>query len=121
VPFVVHWPNGTKKINAKLTSHLDMVPSVMRYIGVTNPPSDYSNGYPLQDANYTRDFAYIGNWNDNAILTNKYVHTFSNLPNRMFDNKTYDTKTYKLVDPGADKQKQQILLKVLKQNSRFIN
>jgi len=94
VPFVVHWPNGTKKVNAKLTSHLDMVPSVMRYIGVTNPPSDYSNGYPLQDANYTRDFAYIGNWNDNAILTNRYVHTFSNLPNRMFDNKTYDTKTY---------------------------
>jgi len=120
VPFSIKWPDNRAKVVHKLTSHLDVVPTLLSAIGVTNESSNYSNGFNLRDEKYKRDFAYIGNWNENAILSDNYVHLFSNLPNRVFDNKSYATKEYKLVDNNEDKKKNTILLKVMEENSRFI-
>ena len=120
VPFVVKWPGSERKTINNLTSHLDIVPTLMKYIGVENDVQDYSNGFDLLSSDYKRDYAYIGNWNDNGILTDKYVHVFSNLPDRIFDNKSYITSSYETVNRKEDKQLQAILLNVLKENSRFI-
>ncbi len=121
VPFIVHLPKSEHKVINKLTSHLDIVPTLMSYVGVDNETKDYSSGYSLLSPEYNREFAYIGNWNDNAILTDEYVNVFSNLPDRIFDNKTYKTKSYELVTDQKDTKRQAILLKVLDENSRFIH
>lgn len=119
VPFLVHLPENKHKIITKLTSHLDLVPTLMSYIGVDNPTGDYSNGYNLLDKNYNREQAYIANWNNNAILTDKYTYVFSNMPDQIFDNKIYNTKTYKEIK-NQKTQKQKVIFEALKQNSKFI-
>lgn len=119
VPFIVHLPENKHKTVTKLTSHIDVVPTLMSYIGVENDVSDYSNGNSLFDKKFNREQAYIGNWNNNAILTDEYTYIFSNLPDRIFDNKTYKTKDYIEVD-SQDVNRQKIILKTLNENSRFI-
>ncbi|WP_457745613.1 sulfatase-like hydrolase/transferase [Sulfurimonas sp.] len=120
VPFIVHLPNQTQyREITKLTSNIDLVPTLMSYIGVSNTPNDYSNGQDLFSDSYMRTQAYIGNWNDNGILTDKYIYVFSNMPDKIFDNKIYDTKTYEEVNP-KDSNKQQVILKALNENSKFI-
>jgi len=120
VPFIVHLPQEDRyKEVTELTSNIDLVPTLMSYIGVSNKTDSYSNGDNLFSPKYKRDQAYIGNWNDNAILTDKYIYVFSNMPDKIFDNKIYDTKTYKEVHP-KDSQKQKVILKALHENSKFI-
>ena len=119
VPFIIHLPENKGKTVTKLTSHIDVVPTLMTYIGVENNVSDYSNGDSLFNKNFNRDEAYIGNWNNNAILTDEYTYIFSNLPDRMFDNKTYKTKEYIEVNT-QDANRQKLILKTLNENSRFI-
>jgi len=119
VPFIMHLPENKHKVINRLTSHLDVVPTLMSYIGVENDTNDYSNGYSLFDKNYNRKQAYIGNWNNSAVLTEKYTYVFSNLPNKIFENKTYKTDSYELVK-DKDTNRQKVTLKVLNENSRFI-
>ncbi len=119
VPFIIHLPTNEHKTVTRLSSHLDLVPTLLSYIGVENDPSDYSNGYSLFDENYNRKQAYVGNWNNNAILTDDYTYVFSNLPNRIFDDKTYSTEKYIEVE-AKNTNRQNVILQVLNENSRFV-
>lgn len=119
VPFIIHTPENQAKVITQLTSHIDVVPTLMSYIGVQNDTSDYSNGSSLFDENFHREHAYIGNWNNNAILTDEYTYIFSNMPDRIFDNKTYKTKGYTEVN-AKNTNRQKLTLKVLNENSRFV-
>jgi hypothetical protein len=121
-PFIVKLPKGMhlelpKDFPNTLTSHIDVIPSILTLIGVNNKPSTYSNGQSLFDTHYHREFTFIGNWNDNAILTQKYTYVFSNLPNKLFKNNIRDTQDYHRVEnihiPTP------ILLKVMKENKKF--
>lgn len=73
VPMIVHWPKGLKNQMPKgnyrhRTTHYDIVPTLMRELGVQNPPSDYSMGEFLTDSIDRGDelvgshlnFAFIG-------------------------------------------------------------
>lgn len=46
-PLVVWMPGRAPATYDKLTSHLDLVPTIMPLLGVTNPTSDYSSGINL--------------------------------------------------------------------------
>ena len=118
VPFIVHWPGGGHKDIYKMSSHLDVAPTLVSYVGVTTDPVKYSVGNNLLDKNYQRDFAFVGNWNNNAMLTTDYTYVFNNV--NFFESKVYSSKTYQVVDEPKNSSKQKILLDVMEQNSRFV-
>jgi membrane-anchored protein YejM (alkaline phosphatase superfamily) len=49
VVFVMHMPGMKKTEIDRLTSHLDVVPTLIKELGYANPVSDYSQGIPLLD------------------------------------------------------------------------
>lgn len=125
-PFIVKLPKSMQgKVELPkgypdvLTSHNDLVATLLTLVGVENKTSDYSNGYNMFDKDFHRDYVPSSNWNNNAIITNEHTYVFSNLPNKMFKNEVRDTKTYKKVDT-KEKIDPKILLKVLNENKMFL-
>ncbi len=47
VPLVIHMPGQAPTILSHRTSHVDLVPTILPALGVTNPSSDYSTGTNL--------------------------------------------------------------------------
>lgn len=101
-----------------LTSHTDVIPTLMKIIGVENDPSDYTNGKNIFSKNYKREYAFCANWNHNALITSKYTYVFSNTPDKMFQNEVRDSTTYQLVKGVSIPSK--LLLDVMQQNSKFL-
>ncbi len=116
-PLLIKWPGNEPRVITKLTSALDIAPTLLRYLGVQNDPESYSHGRDLRDANYNRDYAYVGNWNDNGIVTPELTYVFSNL--QLFNNEVRDTRTYKKTK-RKDAKIDTILLEVLQQNRQFV-
>jgi len=53
------------------TSHLDVAPTVLRRLGVTNPASDYAEGVPLDQA-AKQPYRLVASWNAMAYLGPEY-------------------------------------------------
>ncbi len=121
IPFIVKLPKSLAgKVSApmdQMTSHIDVVPTLMHLLGVENPADDYSNGHNLFDANFSRRFAFCANWNNNAIITEKYTYVFANRPDKMFDNAVRLTSTYQKVRQKADPK---LIVEVMNENRRFL-
>ncbi len=47
VPLVIRAPGAAPRRDTHTSSHLDIVPTLMTMLGVTNPPDDYSLGHDL--------------------------------------------------------------------------
>lgn len=60
-PLVIYKPNAAPLVSDQMTSHMDLVPTIMPLLGVTNPSSDYSTGYNLL-AGEKRSHTYISDW-----------------------------------------------------------
>ncbi len=113
--FEVELPQGYPD---NLTSHADLVPTLLHFLSVLNNPDDYANGKNLFDKNYKRKYAFCANWNHNAIITSQMTYVFSNLPNKMFDLEVYDTQTYKKI--FNHKPPAKLIVDVMEQNSKFL-
>jgi len=109
----VHIPN-----NQTLTSHQDIIPSILSLLGIQTDPSVYSNGYNIFEKNFSREYIYSANWNNNAIITPKYTAVFSNLPNKFLKNEIRDTNNYKELNGVTIDSS--LIMKVLKENTKFI-
>ena len=116
-PLIIHMPNSQVKEISTMTSSLDIIPTLLNILGVKNDSKDYAHGKDLFANNYTRDCSFVGNWNSNAIVCNKYTIEISNLS--MF-NTIYDTKSYQKIEDYDKNSVTNILLKALKENSRFL-
>ena len=66
-PLVIYMPQKAPAITDKLTSHADVVPTLMPLLGVTNPKEDYSIGLDLFGTQ-TRDHVYIADWDRLAYV-----------------------------------------------------
>ena len=55
-----------------MSSHLDVVPTLAPYFGVTNPIADYSLGYNLLDPAQKRTYTIIANWSQVFYASPKY-------------------------------------------------
>lgn len=66
-PLVIYAPRQAAKVVARLTSHSDIVPTLMPMLGVTNPKSDYSIGFNLL-GDEARDHTYIADWDKLAYV-----------------------------------------------------
>jgi len=120
VPFVLKTPISTYTEITQLTSHLDVVPTLLSYIGVSNPTKDYSTGYNLLSKEYGRKFSHVGSWTENAIYTDKFIYQFSNRPDKIFENKTYYTDSYKEVNTSEKTKRGKYLLELIHQNTLFM-
>jgi len=124
VPLLIKLPSSLKnhkigtQINASLTSHQDVVPSILSLLGVTNDPSVYSNGKNFFSNTFHRDYVFSANWTTNAIITPHTTSVFSNLPNKIFNNEVRETKTYTLI-PNA-KTNSKFILDTMNENKKFL-
>lgn len=60
-PLVIYKPGMQPLVSNQLTSHMDVVPTLMPLLGVSNPSSDYATGYNLL-AGEKRTHTYISDW-----------------------------------------------------------
>ena len=121
VPMLIKLPKkfqGLTSDTTQLTSHNDIVPTILDLLGVANPSSDYSNGVSLFHAKYARKYAFSANWNNNAIIMKNFTYVFSNLPNKMFQNEVRENRTYqKRYD---HKIASSTLIEIMNENTKFI-
>ena len=111
---------GTTKQNSlnDLTSHVDIVPSLLSLIGVKNPVSDYSNGKNIFDKSYHRNQVSCSNWNKNAIIGSELTYVFSNRPDKILGSEIRRSDTYQETTGALiDSQK---VLKTMQENKRFL-
>ncbi|UCG79034.1 MAG: sulfatase-like hydrolase/transferase [Nitrospirota bacterium] len=75
-PLIMHLPGkGPGTIN-RLTSHLDIVPTVMNIIGFSNPESAYSQGTSLLSSGPVR-YITASKWDKSAIIDSDNIISFS--------------------------------------------
>lgn len=78
VPLVVHWPGTDRRRETHRTSHLDVVPTLMRdYFGCKNPIDDYSHGKHLLDES-PRDYLTVSSWSKSVIIKGRTVMVLEN-------------------------------------------
>ena len=68
VPFVLWMPGRPPQQIDRLTSHLDIPATLLPELGVTNPPSDYSQGVSLYDRT-GQGYTMICSWDDLAYVS----------------------------------------------------
>lgn len=68
-PLVIYTPGMKPEVSDQMTSHMDVVPTIMPLLGVTNPSSDYATGYNLL-AGEKRTHTYISDWDRIAYVDN---------------------------------------------------
>jgi len=129
VPMVVKLPDFMRKeielpsslsgnILNSLSSHQDVVPTLLSLIGVKNKPTDYSNGKNIFNKNYLRQYAVSSNWTKNSIITNDRIYVFSNTPDKIFSNEIRDRKNYQpILDAASDSKK---IIQVINENKQFL-
>jgi hypothetical protein len=120
-PMLIKLPKRLQSLQVdtkKLTSHYDIVPTILSLLGVTNPSSDYSNGFNLFDTNHTREYVFSANWNNNAIITNNFTYVFSNMPNKMFQNEIRENATYQ--QRHDIKMQSNTVIEVMNENRKFV-
>ena len=76
VPLVMYMPNRGHKEIKYMTSHLDIVPTLMKKLGVRNKPSDYSLGTNMLKKT-GRKYIVACNWDSCAIYDNNSSLVFS--------------------------------------------
>ena len=124
IPLIIKLPQSLQntnlgnKINNSLTSHQDIVPSLLTLLGVKNNPLEYSNGNNFFSTAFHRDYVFSANWNNNAIISKKITSVFSNLPNKMFNNEVRDSHTYKKFT--KEKTNNKFILDTMNQNKKFL-
>lgn len=66
-PLVIYTPNMKPLVSDQMTSHMDVVPTIMPLLGVTNASEDYAMGYNLL-AGEKRSHTYISDWDKVAYI-----------------------------------------------------
>lgn len=67
VPLVLYLPGRKPGAVTALTSHMDIVPTLLKLLGTRNPPADYSSGLDLFEKN-SRRFVPVFSWDTSAII-----------------------------------------------------
>jgi len=118
--FIVKFPGKSPKSITALTSHVDVVPTLLKYIGVTTDPSMYSNGFDLLSDDYHRDYVNVANWDQNAIINDKQTMIFANRPDKIFNNEIRTNEAYKKVPEEKEEFDNTLVFKVLQDNQKFL-
>ncbi|WP_323942045.1 DUF3413 domain-containing protein [Aeromonas caviae] len=113
VPLVLAWPGAEPAPQAQASSHLDLVPTLMKnMLGVRNPYRDYSTGRNLFEAS-TRTWLLAGDQNDFAIYQGNTITQF----NKQGDFELLDRDTYRPIKHGTPDMG--TLIQVMNELNRF--
>ncbi len=67
-PMILHFPKDTPKKISQRTYHIDLVPTLLKYMGVTNPIGDFSNGVDLRKPFPPQRDMIFASYKDRAYL-----------------------------------------------------
>lgn len=76
VVFVLWHPEAGPSVINDLSSHLDLVPTIMSSLGCTNPYEDYSQGISLLERS-PRPYIIVANWDTASFIDTEYRIIFS--------------------------------------------
>ncbi len=96
VPLVLYIPGKKHREINYMTSHLDVVPTMLSLLGYTSPPDIYSQGQSLLQNN-NRRYVVTGGWDDSAIIDNENTIVFSTESYNLSSFEVRDSN-YKLLD-----------------------
>jgi len=118
VPLVFYWPGLAPKTYEAFTSHFDIAPSVLKLLGVKNPPSDYSSGTDLFKPG-RRDFVPSFSWDTAAIIKRTGTLTMSLEAYKLGGVKVYDADYREVPSKAAAQAFNSDLLSFQKEAVRF--
>ena len=75
VPFVLFVPGRRGAEVGRLTSHLDVAPTLLPFLGVDSPASDYALGESLLTGR-SRAYTVVSDWNSVAYVDGRYKLVF---------------------------------------------
>ena len=81
---VLHLPGEAPRVINHVTSHVDFVPSVLTWMGITNPLGDYTTGEPIQGQE-TRNWILMASWQDTALFNGDSITVFEQSRTRYLD------------------------------------
>jgi hypothetical protein len=70
-PMVLHIPGQAPAVIKGLTSHMDVIPTLMPLLGVTNPVSDYAQGHSIFDSQRP-NYVVASDWSGVAYIDKNY-------------------------------------------------
>ncbi len=108
--FVLHYPGTEHYIAERLTSHSDLVPTLMESVGCVSPPEDYSQGLSLLNRT-PHPYVTTANWDTSAIIDDEFKIIFSTEMYNMRSLEVRRKNDYRLAENQRDviKQKKHIL------------
>jgi hypothetical protein len=90
---LVRFPGAKTEVMNQLTSHLDFVPSILTWMGATNPISDYSTGRALHQEN-GRTFVLCTGRDRYALIKTNSVTAYDRYIAQYFDSE------FRAIEPG---------------------
>ena len=114
---VVKIPGMPPQRIERLTSHVDIVPFIMKRIGVSSAVTDYSNGVDLLEGK--RESLSISNWNNYAIKTKEHVVVFSKKPSALLAPEIRYNRDYTIADDVTLNQFSPYIMRSLQESSAF--
>lgn len=73
-PLVITIPGVEYRTVAHRTHHTDIIPTIAPFLGVKNPPKDYSVGESILDDGYDRQFYVSCGWKLDCFITRDYKY-----------------------------------------------
>jgi len=110
---VIYWPGKQAAHYSQLTSHVDIVPTLMQEVfSCKNKTTDYSNGRSLFEQQ-ERDFVLVKNWNNQAVVNKQSIRVFP----KIGPAETLDFASYRKLDAASVSNT--TMSDVIEQISRF--
>lgn len=101
-PFVLFWPGKAPQRHDRVSSHEDLVPTLMRHaLGCDVDIADYSTGYDLFDASPAARPLLVESWSQRGIRDGERIYLFDNLGIARVMDRRYRVIPDAEVDPAA--------------------
>lgn len=94
---IMHMPGIKNKVITNVTNHMDIVPTILNFMGYNTPPKEYSHGNNIFYTNQ-KDYTFSFNWYDGSIVTKDYriVIPLTTEKTRMIE--VYTASNYKKIN-----------------------
>ena len=76
VPLILHLPGAAPQVSNDLSSHVDILPTVLTRLGIANPPEDYSVGRDLLQSPSGPSYVVNCGWDAVALIADREKYVF---------------------------------------------